>query len=413
VLLGLVDRDGDAKREFAALATAAHAPAPPTPLADTKVVEGDDALTLLESQYKITWGGWDADVEPPVYLLHPFIPVNTVGMIVAKGSSLKTWMLLSLGIAVANGTPWLGAHPVQQGRVLMIDFEEGRETLQRRAHVLGKQSSPDLGHANFPHARLDDEDFWRDVARIVLARGIKLVCIDSYAAGTPGIDENDRRAADPLLFAGRLAEELGVTILILHHGKKGEGGDERDQVRGNGALYAGLDWCFTLIPQDEDRQRMIVRCVKPAGPRPQDFRIALTERGLVLDQAVDFKAADDAMERKIVAELTRGPVPTLHKLERALGVKSGVLKDHLQALETKRQIRVLKGQGYVLDTTDARRARVIEAVGKGLLLTPTQVATAAQVDRDVVDEAIANGNIARSYPDGPFSVVIRNVGVPS
>lgn len=409
---GLVDRDGDAKRELAALAAPAAQPAPSLPLVAADAPPASPGqLDEIAAKYKITWGGWAEDVAPPTYVVRPFIPTSTVGMIVAKGSSLKTWMLLSIGIAVATGMPWLGAYPVESCKVLLIDFEEGRWVLQQRLQaLLGKQDCPNLAHANFPNARLDDPEFWQDIARFVHANGIKFVGIDSFAAGTPGLDENDRRAADPLVYAGRFAEGLGCSVLFLHHGKKGEGGDERDQVRGTGAIYAGLDWSYALIPQDEDRKRMVVRCIKPCGPRPDDIRIALTvDAKLVLDNQVDFKAEDRAVEQRILAELSKGPVATLHKLERALGVKSGALKDHLKALETRRDIGMFKGRGYDLDTATARRGRIAEAVGRGLLVTPAQVAAAAQVDRDVVDEEIAKGNIARSYPDGPFSVVSRPV----
>jgi len=407
----LVDRDADGRREFAEVlsqTSAAQAAQTAPLLPDTIAAAPPEPSDELEASLKLTWGAWDEEVEPIKYLVTPIIPAGTVGMIVAKGSSLKTWMLLSLAIAVANGLPWLGAYPVEQGKALIVDFEEGRHTLQRRAHLLGKLASPELGHMNFPRAQLDDIEFWKKLARIIHTRGIKVVCIDSFAAGTPGLDENDRRAADPLILAGRIAEELGVTIIILHHGKKGEGGDERDQVRGNGALYAGLDWCFTLVPQDEDRKRMLVRCVKPCGPRPADFRIALSETGLSLDSAVDHKAEYAAMEKRIIAELEKGPVETLHRLERALGVGSGKLTDEIKALELRGAIRVGKPFGYALDTDDARRTRILKAVEPGKLTSVARIATEARVDKDAVALAVANGDIAESYPDGPFIVVKRS-----
>ncbi len=376
----------------------------PQPLEDGPPLAPEDAeLVELEASLKVTWGEWDRVVAIPKLLVQDLVPEETVGMIVAKGSSLKTWMALSIGISVANGQPWLGKFEVIQTNVLIVDFESGEWQLLHRAQILSNHKSPGLGLANFPHGRIDDEGFWRKLSRICRARKVGLVIVDSFAAGAVGVEENDRRAADPLLFASRFSDLCKCSVVFIHHAKKGEGGDERDLVRGTGAIYAALDWAVTLIPNDDNRTRMTVRNIKPWGPRPEDFKIALLPGtgGLVLDTEASEQGPED-VEKKIEGALRKGPIASKELLARAIKTKTAESNTWLEKLLVTRKVIKLPGSGYQLDDTEARRDRILRAVRGGLYSTLAAVAKAAYVGEDEVEAIRRAGAIARDEGEEVF-----------
>lgn len=375
------------------------APAPP-PVVPATVADDDPELAKFEQELKLTWGAWDEELPPPRYIVQPIIPDDTVGMIVAKGSSLKTWMALSLGIAVANGQPWLGRFMVEQTNVLIVDFESGVWQLRERARILGRLRSPGLGHAAFPAGRADDPAFWRKLALICRARKVGLVIVDSFAASATGVEENDPKAALPLTLAAGFTEVIPSAVIFIHHAKKGEGGDERDLVRGSGAIYAALDWAVTLIPNDENRTRMTVRNIKPWGERPEDFKIALVKDvGLILDSD-EAQAAPAAQTEKAKAEiigvLARGPVATKDLLAKMLGKRRGDVLPYLEALEVSGEVVRMPKLGYCLDDAVKRKARILETVRGNICGTVERIRKLALVEADEVNRLIASGTLVRS-----------------
>lgn len=359
-----------------------------------------DEVLALETELKVEWGNWDKDVPPPTYIVKDIVPDDTVGMVVAKGSSLKTWMALSIGIAVANGEPWLGHFEVKQGNVLILDFESGAWQLRHRARLLGAFSTPGLGHANFPGGRIDDPKLWTKVIKICRARNVRLLIVDSFAAGAPGVDENVAAAAMPCDLATKFSNATGAAAMFIHHAKKGEGGDERDLIRGTGAIYAALDWAVTMIPLDDDRTRMKVRNIKPWGPRPEDFQIQLTKDGaLVLDVEAEkpSQAQEEvSLESKIRALLlSHGSIETVEGIRSRLGKSKQAVTNALSAMKKRREVIDLPGKGYTLDDQDKRMGRV-RLVCELPCSSLVKLAKLAHVEGDELARWVAEGKLALS-----------------
>src|SRR5262249_43352705 len=157
----------------------------------------------------------------PEYLVDRLIPIDTVGMFVAHGSSLKTWTMLSLASAVATGRPWLGKFVTRKGRVLIADYESGLYELRRRMNILEKGVRvAGLGAWPVPKQATFQEQFCERLAQVAeREEGLSLVCIDSLPAGAVGVDENDTAAATPLKMASRFSEEYNCSVLFVHHSK--------------------------------------------------------------------------------------------------------------------------------------------------------------------------------------------------
>ena len=44
-----------------------------------------------------------------------------------------------------------------------------------------------------------------------------------------------------LQLADALAEHTGCTVIVIHHARKGSGGDDHESVRGSTAIFAACD----------------------------------------------------------------------------------------------------------------------------------------------------------------------------
>lgn len=193
---------------------------------------------------------------PPKYLVHGLLTEGSLGLMCAYGSTFKSWLLQSLGIAVASGGPWLGAFGVSAKRVLHLDYEQGEYETRRRLRGLSQEPVAGLTVWDMPSIHLTDPNFIKELVKVVQVGGYGLVTIDSLAAGSIGnVSENDSRFAAPLRALKKAAARGGFSAMVLHHAKKtgpkpkdGEGEeDPRQLARGTGAIFDAADMMLTAL----------------------------------------------------------------------------------------------------------------------------------------------------------------------
>lgn len=198
------------------------------------------------------------------------LPLGKVGQLVAEGGGGKTMALIQLAIAVATGTPWLGAlDVVSPGRVLAILGEEDADEVQRRLYNAARATSaptPALGSiVTMPLAGLPSEMICRgpdgnptDAAFLVWLRdllkkseGWRLILIDPLSRFAGMDAEKDNAQATRFVEAlESLAVLTGATVIVAHHSSQSSrGGGQRvgaTASRGVTALVDGVRWAATL-----------------------------------------------------------------------------------------------------------------------------------------------------------------------
>lgn len=223
-----------------------------------------------------------APIEEPDYLFGGLLVRGSLGLVVAYGASLKTWTTIDGWLSVGTGTPWLGRFPTKQGRALLFDFESGPYELRRRAHRLARGRELAIpvegcGFVTMPAMSLAEDAFFEALAP--LAKEHAFIGIDSLAAGSAGIDENDSRFATSLQRLKAIAAETGCVIVVLHHSRKGngEGSDEREMVRGSSAIFNAADVVLQLVRAKDDGAFLMRQSKARGGKAVEPFVVRVDD----------------------------------------------------------------------------------------------------------------------------------------
>jgi hypothetical protein len=169
----------------------------------------------------------------------------------------KSYAAQALAISVASGARVWGAEGLicRQGRVLHLDFEQGKQLTLRRYQKLarGLGLTPDEIGDRLAVAPLPPLSLAAPAGEAWLLEHCKdtaLCILDSFRAACPEIDENSSEARRPLDAMNRVSEATGCVFLALHHARKPERdggagtGGAKMSIRGSSGLF---DACASVF----------------------------------------------------------------------------------------------------------------------------------------------------------------------
>jgi hypothetical protein len=187
--------------------------------------------------------------KPVAWVLNDFLPEG-MSMLAGKPKLGKSWLMLLIAIAVARGG-WALDKKCIEGDVLYAALEDNERRLKGRMQKL-------VGDGEWPE-RLT---FWTDMKRleeggieqlrnwIAGSENPRLIVIDVFSkvrrtkGAQEGLYDADYQAVVPLK---RLADEMGVAIVIVHHLRKmGADVDPLDAVSGSTGLTGAMDTILVL-----------------------------------------------------------------------------------------------------------------------------------------------------------------------
>jgi hypothetical protein len=215
------------------------------------------------------------------------------------GFSGKTMAAQSLAVSVATGLPYWGMgqlHDATPGKVLHLDFEQGRKLTARRYQRLAEglkapldMLRENLRVASLPRAKLDDPTAEAELTQ--MCAGVRLVIVDSLRAAAPTLDENSSDVRRTLDLMTRVSEVTGAAFLVIHHAKK-SGGERRglESARGSSAIFDGCSSVLILDAEGEGAERAAIRVThvkaRNTGVCAKAFEICINDTasgGLVID----------------------------------------------------------------------------------------------------------------------------------
>lgn len=178
------------------------------------------------------------------------IAPGAVTIIGGAGFGGKTVSMQSLALSVASGTPAWGKFHVARGRVIHLDWEQGRrltqDRYQRLARPMGlRLANCDLTLSTLPTAHLDDTHSESTLCRIV--QGARMCIVDAFRGAFPTADENASGVRSWLDMLQRVSDRTGCAFFVIAHSKKmGADVDVRSSLRGSGALFDSAQTVYML-----------------------------------------------------------------------------------------------------------------------------------------------------------------------
>lgn len=187
---------------------------------------------------------------PPVrWAVEGLIPAGLT-LLCGKPKLGKSWMALSIGIAVAQGGRVLGQIPVEAGDVLYLALEDRLQRLQSRQKILLEGSrAPDRLYFVTECPRLGEGALEGIEAWLLDHPAARLIIIDTLAKIRPARGRSSNPYEEDYAVGQALkalADRHNVAMLVVHHLRKAESEDPLDRISGTLGLAGSADGTLIL-----------------------------------------------------------------------------------------------------------------------------------------------------------------------
>jgi len=245
-----------------------------------------------------------------------WIPKGGLTMIYGPPKSGKSFIVMSLILALDHGERWLGYPVVDRCRSLYVALE-GRSGLKIRSAAWHEHFGHDIGAGGSllqtGRINLAEHEHRDAIIAAVLEHDIELVAIDTLAKATVGIDENSAKDMGLVIdSAQRIQEQTGATVILVHH--TGHGDTHRE--RGSSALAGAVDSSILVkngkmsapLVKDGSTPEPVHFELKPAGQSV--VALPMSSRALDGDDDVHEEGLQDDLEKiRNVLEDEGQPMP--------------------------------------------------------------------------------------------------------
>ena len=163
-------------------------------------------------------------------LLNPWLPERGLSMVYAKAGFGKTWFVLGVAVAVANGAKFLRFNADKPRRVLLVDGEMAPNDLQRRLTLLKELNSSTnnlqilsdgLRDDGIPDLATVDGQKWLESC----IDGVDLIILDNLSTLFRSGHENEADSYQGIQDWLISLRRNGKSVLIVHHA--GHSGNQR------------------------------------------------------------------------------------------------------------------------------------------------------------------------------------------
>lgn len=203
-------------------------------------ITGDIILRTLANAFEMH--------TPRQWVIENLIMEKSLTIIVADAGSKKTYICITIGEAVANGSNFI-SYTTHRAPVLYLDEENGSDEMDDRikqvALGMGCNQEAPFYHVSYAGLMLDNPANCQTIKALIERTGAKLVIFDSLQDFMTG-DENSKQDTQPIFTSlKRLANQTGAAILVQHH--TGKNGD----YRGSTTIKGNVDLMLEVKSEDD------------------------------------------------------------------------------------------------------------------------------------------------------------------
>ena len=305
----------------------------------------------------------DPSTLPPV-LLEGILHKGCKMILSGSSKAGKTLGLMHLGLAAANGLPWMGHKINRQCKVVYLDFElKPRLAKERIKEIVNSTGNEYFPTKNFMYCGLRGQKrSLEDLALHIQAiRDFEpdMVIVDPFYKLGGEYDENDAGSVGLVLDKmEKFSERLDCAFVYAHHFSKGNKAetDHIDRASGSGVFARDPDAILTLTPHEED-YHLVLEATLRNFPTPEKKVIEFAWPNFIhkpdLDptlrkagQASENKKLNAHLAEKTLEILKQNSVMGLQNLTNKLADQTNnpISKDKMRTI-----LRLLKGKIEVQD----------------------------------------------------------------
>jgi hypothetical protein len=251
---------------------------------------------------------------PPLSYLLPGLIPEGLCLLVSRPKLGKSWLVLDLAIATAEGRFVLGELKPESGEVLYLAMEDGRRRLQRRLTRLlptfsGTWPAGLTMATEWPRSDqgiTEIENWIKETTRA--EKCPRLIIVDTLAQFRNLATGKNVYLEDYAAISGlqKLASKYSLTIVAVHHDRKSGADDVFDTVSGSLGLPAAAD-TIAIMKREAGTVTLHIR-----GRDVEESEKALqfnkaTCRWTILGEASEIRLSDE--RSRVLAALERAGVP--------------------------------------------------------------------------------------------------------
>ena len=181
------------------------------------------------------------DIPPRAMLLAPILPERSLAMLYAPRGLGKSWLALSIGLAVASGAPLLRWSASRPRRVLYVDGEMPLVSLQERLKAISVPFGTGIPNDGFRILAADQIDGGINLSTEEGQRSLEpllgnvdLLILDNLSTLCTATSESASDAWVPMQNWLLKLRRQGIAVLLVHHA--GTNGRQRGTSRREDAL---------------------------------------------------------------------------------------------------------------------------------------------------------------------------------
>lgn len=185
---------------------------------------------------------------------------NGLHLLAGAPKSGKSWLALWLSVVVAKGDAVWG-NAVKRGTTLYLCFEDNRLRIQNRLFDITDDAPPNV-HFCEERCRLS-EGLEERIERFVAEHpDTVLIIIDTLQMiRRPAADNSYANDYADLSVLKKLADKLGLAILLIHHLRKQKDSDPFNRISGTTGLSGAVDTSFTLVEEHRGSGKATLSCI--------------------------------------------------------------------------------------------------------------------------------------------------------
>ena len=252
---------------------------------DYAAAHGGDSLEVLLSapqgpaqRFRLLGSAELRALPPLAWRVRGVLPAQGIAGVYGPSGSAKSFLVLDMGAAIAEGVPWFG-YRVKAAPVVYVPLE-GQAGFRLRAAAWETRNGRPLPVALrlvLQPFKLTEPQDVPDLAAAVLAAGDGAVTIlDTLNAAAPEADENASADMGRILEAAKELQRLtGGLVLVVHH----TGKDASKGLRGHSSLFAALDAALEVVRDGDRKEWRVAKAKDGKDGDAHAFRLDVVELG--------------------------------------------------------------------------------------------------------------------------------------